>query len=103
MATGAPDNIKDYRRLRIRTLTTNQEVGSSNLSGRASKIKRLVVNSANRFFFGLIAIRFVVASIVALELGFAVVGHFAYSVVCLVLSEATRVIPSDHSSARLSW
>ena len=78
-------------------------VGGSNPSGRANTIKRLVVNSADRFLFCLVEIRFVVAPIVALELGFAVVGHFAYSVVCLVLSEATRVIPSDHSSARLSW
>jgi len=77
MATGAPDNIKDYRRLRIRTLTTNQGVGSSNLSGRANKIKRLVVISAGRLVFNSPENTSVVALLVALELGFAAVGHFA--------------------------
>jgi hypothetical protein len=35
MATGAPGKINDYSRLQIEALTTNQVVGSSNLSGRA--------------------------------------------------------------------
>ena len=56
---------------------TNQGVGSSNLSGRANKIKRLVAISADRFLFGLSKTASVVAPIVALELGFAAVGHFA--------------------------
>ena len=36
MATGAPGKINDYSRLQIEALTTNQVVGSSNLSGRAT-------------------------------------------------------------------
>ena len=35
MATGAPDKVNDYSLLWVWMLTTNQVVGSSNLSGRA--------------------------------------------------------------------
>ena len=44
MATGAPDNINDYSWLRVTTLTTNQVIGSSNLSGRANQNKGLGQN-----------------------------------------------------------
>ena len=35
VATGAPDKVNDYSQLQVKLLTTNQVVGSSNLSGRA--------------------------------------------------------------------
>ena len=77
MATGAPDKVNDYSLLWIGMLTTNQGIGSSNLSGRANKIKRLVVISADRFVFKSPENTSVVAPVVALELGFAAVGYFA--------------------------
>jgi hypothetical protein len=36
LATGAPDKVNDYKQLQVTSLTTNQGVGSSNLSGRAN-------------------------------------------------------------------
>ncbi len=58
-------------------LSTNQGVGSSNLSGRANRIRQLDVNWAGRVPVFTRQTPFVVASIVALNRRFEAVGRFA--------------------------
>ncbi len=63
--------------LELSELSTNQVVGSSNLSGRANRIRQLDVNSANCVYFFTRRKTFVVAFVVALNRGFEAVGRFA--------------------------